>query len=140
MPGGEVTPDSYVVSKVTGEIVRRTVSAKLRLHQLNPAGSGTIPADVPEHLREQACLDDDQVRALARVGKLVERHYGTPQDIEWALTDSSGGGDRIVLLQSRPETVWSGRGSGPVATPKARPADHVFEQLGRVVPIARPER
>ena len=137
---GEVTPDSYVVSKVTGEIVRRTVSAKLRLHQLNPAGSGTVPADVPEHLREQACLDDVQVRALARVGKLVERHYGTPQDIEWALTGSSGGGDRIVLLQSRPETVWSGRGSGPVATPKARPADHVFEQLSRVVPIARPER
>jgi pyruvate,water dikinase len=70
----------------------------------------------------------------------VERHYGTPQDIEWAMTEGARGDKAIVLLQSRPETVWTHRDTGPVAMPKARPVDHVFEQLGRVVPVARPER
>jgi pyruvate,water dikinase len=137
---GEVTPDSFVVSKVTGEIVRRTVSQKLRLHRMDPAGAGTTAQDVPERLRDQPCLTDDQIRALARVAQVVERHYGTPQDIEWALTEPSGASDGIVLLQSRPETVWTGRATAPLAMPKARAVDHVFEQLGRVVPIARPER
>jgi pyruvate, water dikinase len=125
---GEVTPDSFVVSKVTGEIVRRTVAAKARLHRQAPGGSGTISEDVAIDLRERPCLDDDEIRSLARLGTEVERHYGTPQDIEWAVT-----GGEIVLLQSRAETVWSSRAAAPVATPKARPMDHVFEQLGRPV-------
>jgi len=125
---GEVTPDSFVVSKVTGEIVRRTVAAKARLHRQAPDGSGTTSEDVAADLQERPCLDDDEVRSIARLGMEVERHYGTPQDIEWALT----GGD-IVLLQSRAETVWAARPAAPVATPKARPMDHVFEHLGRPV-------
>jgi pyruvate, water dikinase len=125
---GEVTPDSFVVSKVTGEIVRRTVAAKARLHRQVPGGSGTTSEDVAVDLRERPCLDDDEIRSLARLGIEVERRYGTPQDIEWAATD--GG---IVLLQSRAETVWTSRPAAPVATPKARPMDHVFEHLGRPV-------
>jgi pyruvate, water dikinase len=125
---GEVTPDSFVVSKVTGEIVRRTVAAKARLHREAPDGMGTRSEEVAVDLRERPCLDDDEIRSLARLGMAVERHYGTPQDIEWALT-----GAEIVLLQSRPETVWTSRPAAPIATPKARPMDHVFEHLGRPV-------
>ncbi len=138
--GGEVTPDSYVVSKVTGEIVRRTVAAKLRLHRLDQAGFGVTSDDVPANRREQACLDDDEIRALARAGRQVESHYGTPQDIEWALTEGASASESIVLLQSRPETVWTPRATGPIATAKASAVDHVFEHLSRVVPIAPPER
>jgi pyruvate, water dikinase len=136
---GEVTPDSFVVSKVTGQIVRRTVSRKLRLHRPDPAGSGTAAADVPEQLRDQPCLDDDQIRTLARIAQQVERHYGAPQDIEWAVTGPAGSAD-VVLLQSRPETVWARRAAGPVAVAKPRAVDHVFEQLSRVVHVPRPER
>ncbi len=126
--GGEVTPDSFVVSKVTGEIVRRTVATKTRLHSKAPGGLGTTAEHVAVELRDRPCLDDDEIRSLARLGTEVERHYGTPQDIEWALA-----GGEIVLLQSRPETVWTSRPAAPVATPKARPMDHVFEHLGRPV-------
>ncbi len=136
---GEVTPDSFVVSKVTGEIVRRTVSRKLRLHRPDPVGSGTAAAEVPEQLRDRPCLDDDQIRALARIAQQVERHYGTPQDIEWAVTGPAGSAD-VVLLQSRPETVWARRVAGPVAVPRPRAVDHVFEQLSRVVHVPKPER
>lgn len=133
---GDVTPDCFVISKVTGEILRRTVAAKLRLHLRDPGGFGVTAADVPGPQREQACLDDAEIAALARVGRQVEEHYGVPQDIEWAITEGEG----IVLLQSRPETVWARRRAGPVATPRARAVDHVFEQLGRVNPVPGPER
>jgi len=128
---GDVTPDRYVISKVTGEIVRRTVAAKLRRHQMDPSGCGVVGDDVPEPLREQPCLSDAEVQALAQLGRRVERHYGAAQDIEWAITDDAPSADGIVLLQSRPETVWAGRDQGPIATPKARAVDHVFEGLGR---------
>lgn len=126
--GGEVTPDSFVVSKVTGEIVRRVVAEKLRLHRMALGGSGTTAADVAADLRTQPCLTDEEIRALASLGSRVERHYGTPQDIEWAVT-----GEEILLLQSRAETVWSSRAAQPLARPKARPMDHVFEQFSRPV-------
>jgi pyruvate, water dikinase len=125
---GAVTPDSFVVSKVTGEIVQRIVAAKMRLDRCAAGGLGTTSEDVAADQRERPCLDDDEIRSLARLALRVEQHYGPPQDIEWAVT-----GDEIMLLQSRPETVWSSRPTAPVATPKARPMDHVFEQLGRPV-------
>ena len=50
------------------------------------------------------------------------------------------GEDVVVLLQSRPETVWASRAAQPLAMPKARAVDHVFEHLGRIVPGTRPER
>jgi pyruvate,water dikinase len=133
---GEVTPDSFVISKVTGEIVRRTVAAKPRQHRSGPGGTGVTAADVPEPLRDQPCLRDEQIAALARLGRRVEDLYGTPQDIEWAITDDGGPGQGIVLLQSRPETVWARRAAPPVATPRPRAVDHVFEQLGRAHPVA----
>ena len=50
--------------------------------------------------------------ALREVGRRIERHYGKPQDIEWAL-DHEG---NVLLLQSRPETVWAAKdASAPVA-------------------------
>jgi len=134
--GGDVTPDRFVVSKVTGEIVSRMVAPKLRRHQRGPGGSGVTAADVPGPLRDKPCLADAEIAALARVGRRVEEHYGAPQDIEWAITEGEG----IILLQSRPETVWARRRAGPVATPRARAADHVFEQLGRVNPVREPGR
>ena len=134
---GEVTPDSFTVSKVTGEITGRRVSAKLRAHFFLPNGQGISAQPMPPALRRSPCLTDDEARALALVGRQVEEHYGVPQDIEWALLGDGPGdpalhadpADRIVLLQSRPETVWAVRERTPVATPKARASDHVLARF-----------
>lgn len=130
---GDVTPDSFAVSKVTGEITGRRVAAKPRLHALTPGGSGVTVGDTPEHLRGEPCLTDDEIAALAAAARRVEAHYGVPQDIEWAVRDGDGDAEsRIVLLQSRPETVWSARSAaGPVAVPRARAADHVLSLFTR---------
>jgi pyruvate, water dikinase len=50
-----------------------------------------------------ACLTDDEVIAVARIGKLIEKHFGKPQDIEWAV-DRDSPSDPVFILQTRPET------------------------------------
>ena len=131
--GGEVTPDSWVVNKVTGEVLRRTISRKLHRHVADPSGRGVRVEDVPEGLQESPALDDAALRKLVAVGRAVERHYGAPQDIEWAW---AAGDDQPFLLQSRPETVWSTRPAPPIATAAANPFDHVLALLSK--PGARP--
>ena len=127
---GEVTPDSFTVSKVTGEITGRRVGTKLRAHSPGPNGSGISARPTPPALRGSPCLTDDEARALAAAGRRVEEHFGAPQDIEWALLGDSGDpADRIVLLQSRPETVWAARERAPVATAAPRAVDHVLARF-----------
>jgi pyruvate,water dikinase len=139
--GGEVTPDSFTVSKVTGEITGRRVGVKLRVHSFTPNGQGISASPMPFALRRSACLSDDEARALAQTGRQVEDHYGAPQDIEWALLGDSpchpalhaDFADRIVLLQSRPETVWAARDRAPIASPQVKASDHVLARFRRAL-------
>lgn len=126
---GEVTPDKFVVGKITSEIVSRTVSTKLRMHRPNLAGAGVVDEEVPAEQQNSACLHDDELHALAEVAKRVERHYGSPQDIEWAIARNFPHRENLFLLQSRPETVWAAKDAAPVAAPKGKPFDHVFSLL-----------
>jgi pyruvate,water dikinase len=131
---GDVTPDSFVVSKVTGEIVRRTVSTKTRWHQPDPSGHGIVETDVPAQLRDVPALGDEEIAELVAIGRRVEAHYGCPQDIEWAVSRTAPPGENVFLLQSRPETVWAKKDAArtaPTAAPAARAFDHVFTVLGK---------
>ena len=122
---GEVTPDRFVIAKITGEISVREISDKHVQHLPAPDG-GVIDVQTPEHLRRAPCLSDPEIVALRDIARRVERHYGRPQDIEWAI-DQSG---EILLLQSRPETVWSSKDRAPVAKPAENPLQHVMKIFG----------
>jgi pyruvate,water dikinase len=122
---GEVTPDRFVIAKITGEISVRTISEKHVQHRPKPYG-GIQDSEVPPELRMAPCLRDEQIIALKEIGCRVERLYGQPQDIEWAV-DQSG---EIFLLQSRPETVWSAKKQSPVARPAENPLQHVMRIFG----------
>jgi len=124
--GGEVTPDRWVVGKITGDVSVREVSEKLIQHVPAPGG-GTRTDPVPEDQRRAPCLSDEELQALRTVGRQVERHYGRPQDIEWAVERDT---NQILLLQSRPETVWSAKESAPVARPAEDPLAHVMSIFG----------
>jgi len=130
---GDVTPDRFTVGKVTGEICARTISTKARQHRMDPSGSGVVEEDVPEYLRDEPCLSDEEIHELVRIARSVEAHYGAPQDIEWAISRNFAPGKNIFLLQSRPETVWASRENKPLATPKAKAFDHVVALLGGAV-------
>jgi pyruvate,water dikinase len=124
--GGDVTPDRWVIGKITGEISVREISDKQISHVPRSAG-GIDSVAVPEDRRRVACMSDEELQALRAIGRKVERHYGRPQDIEWAVDRHSGA---ILLLQSRPETVWSSKQAAPVDRAAADPSLHVLKIFG----------
>jgi pyruvate, water dikinase len=123
---GEVTPDRWVVAKITGEIPVRDISDK-HIQHLPLRNGGTEEVHVSDDLRRTACMSDDELQALRAIARKVEKHYGRPQDIEWAVARDS---NEILLLQSRPETVWSAREAAPVAQAAADPLLHVMAIFG----------
>jgi pyruvate,water dikinase len=122
---GEVTPDRFVVAKITGEISVREINDKHIQHLPAPAG-GVSEVETPEEMRRVPSLSDAEILALRDIARKIERHYGRPQDIEWAIDDSG----EILLLQSRPETVWSAKEQAPVAKPAEDPMLHVMKIFG----------
>jgi len=125
--GGEVTPDRWVVAKITGEISVRDISDKAIRHAQSPAG-GVEQLAVEESLRREPCLSDQELDSLRAIARQIERHYGRPQDIEWAIDRHT---QQILLLQSRPETVWSNKDSQTAAIAQASdPLQHVMRIFG----------
>jgi pyruvate,water dikinase len=124
---GEVTPDRFVIDKISGEVVRREIAVKPTRLTRTEDGPGTVVADVPPDDRERPCLDDAELAALLAVARRIERDAGVPQDGEFAVADP-GGPDAVHLLQTRPETVWSAR-----AARSAAPAPGVGSALSAVL-------
>jgi pyruvate,water dikinase len=102
---GSVTPDNYLVDKVMMDITHRVVSDKTVEHVL--ADDRVVELEVDEARRTAPCLTDAEIKAVAALARRAEKHYGSPQDVEWAIDPFRPEGDNVVLLQSRPETVWS---------------------------------
>jgi pyruvate,water dikinase len=96
---GAVNPDHFVVETASGEILERRLGDKRLVIRATPGG-GTAHVEAPLDAHA-ACVTDDQVRALATLGDRVERHFGSPQDTEWAI-DAEGA---IWLTQARPITT-----------------------------------
>ena len=103
--GGETTPDSYLVSKVTREVVRETVSSKEVEYVPDAAGRGTVRLQIPAERRDAPCLDAEKIAALVEVGKRVEQHFGSYQDVEWAIARGRGLPESLLMLQARPVTA-----------------------------------
>jgi rifampicin phosphotransferase len=96
---GAVNPDHFVVNSIDRTVASRRLGDK-RVMITSVPGGGTVHSEMADQ-SSQACLDDGQVLELADLGQQVQRHYGAPQDTEWAL-DSAG---RFWLTQARPITT-----------------------------------
>ena len=81
---GRVSPDRYVVDKTTLAIRAREIHPKTSTIESRETG-GTVVREVEAEEALRPTLSDDDARALARTGIEVERHYGAPQDTEWAI-------------------------------------------------------
>jgi pyruvate,water dikinase len=109
---GAVNPDEFYVYKPNlaagrSSILRKSIGSKTTRMVLAANGAGgpaTRVEDVPEIDRNRFSLTDAQAEELARYAVDIEKHYGRPMDIEWALDAEEG---RIYILQARPETVKS---------------------------------
>ena len=126
---GEVTPDHFVVNKVTLDIIHRTVSQKLVCYTVDPKSQTSQAFDVPLERQRVQSLLDDEITELAWMGKRIEKHYGRPVDIEWAVDKDLPAGGNVFILQARPETVWSGRAQSSDTRPAASAMDYILAAM-----------
>jgi pyruvate,water dikinase len=127
---GEVTPDHFRVDKVTFDILERTISEKHIYYTLDHANHCSKRMEIPQERRQAQSLIDEDVVELAKMGKEIERIYGCPQDIEWAVDKDMPSVGNVFILQSRPETVWSAKECKPVTQPGKKTAmDHILSNL-----------
>jgi pyruvate,water dikinase len=121
--GGQVTPDHYVVAKRTGEIVAHRIAEKEFLLEGLPEG-GTRRVELAHDPRAGATvLTDQELDVLAKLAVASERHYGAPQDMEFAI-DATG----VYVTQTRPITTLpktaaaATRGESAAPSPAVAPA------------------
>ena len=96
---GDVTPDNYQVDKANNEVINVTISDKKVMYTNDESGT-SIKVDVPEKMRMERVLSDEELIELTEMGKRVQAHYGEPMDTEWAFER-----DNLFLLQARPITT-----------------------------------
>ena len=112
---GEVTPDNFLVDKVLREVIKREISDKGIEYCLTD--NGTVEKlEITGDRRTTPAVTDDDLTAIAILARRAEKHYGCPQDVEWALDKHLPPGENVVMLQSRPETVWSQKPQKTVAS------------------------
>ena len=126
---GEVTPDNFLVDKVILEIHKRTISPKHTELVLSDDGMGVVWRNVEPERQRQPSVSDAELVEIARMAKAAEQYYGTPQDVEWAIDRYLPEGRNVVLLQSRPETVWSRKRRRMVARPNSGFMDGIVSTL-----------
>jgi pyruvate,water dikinase len=104
---GAVSPDHFEVDKNTLKIVVKNIVKKEVEYVRDPKTGKTVHAKVPPERQEAPSLTDEEVVELAKIAKRIEQHYGTPQDIEFAVDKDLPFPQNLFIVQSRPETVWS---------------------------------
>lgn len=103
--GGQVEPDTYFVarprdpSKANLQVLSARIGSKAFMI-VRQADGIEARVDVPQERREARVLDDAQVLEVAGLGLRIEKHYGSPQDVEWALERG-----KMYIVQSRPITT-----------------------------------
>ncbi len=96
--GGTVTPDTFIVRKSDLAVIHRVIADKQRMTVSAPRGTREV--DVPRFLRQEACLNDEQVVEMAKLALTLEATMEYPVDVEGAYA-----GGELYLLQCRPITT-----------------------------------
>lgn len=94
---GRVTPDTFRVARRRFRVLEQTRGTKAT--RIDMTGGGTAESNTAPTERERLSVDDSALRRLSALGEKVEKYYGAPQDIEWAIANG-----QLYLLQTRPVT------------------------------------
>lgn len=104
---GQITPDSYVVTKTPFQIEAKQIATQTRgLFRANKGGNKW--QKITMSVGGKQVLSDQQILELGRLIIKIEKHYGFPVDIEWALEKG-----KIYIVQSRPITTLSSATQAP---------------------------
>jgi len=125
---GKVSPDHWEVNRDTLEVTRAEISQKRVRTYRNEQGSSQSEELSPEE-GNRSSLTKARVKQLAELGRKIEEHYRTPQDVEWAVADG-----QIAIVQSRPVTAVEEKQSdadhGKAPGPDGRGVEVLVRGLG----------
>ncbi len=126
---GLVTPDNYLVDKVTLNTIKTTKGSKECKCVYNESGSDISTVECS--LEEQAsyCVTGEELQEICRVSKAIDKYYGMPYDIEFAIDADLPFPDNVIILQVRPESVWSKKSAEAKTEQKKDPLDRIVSQL-----------
>ncbi len=104
---GAVNPDDFVLDKASLIIKERRIAKKTVKYIRDPKTGKTVHLDIPEDEQRQVCISDMEIGKLGELAKRIEKHYRKSMDIEWAIDQDLPFPDNMMLVQARPETVFS---------------------------------
>jgi pyruvate,water dikinase len=120
---GAVNPDDFVVDKKTLKIKERRIARKTVQYIRDPKTGETVHLDVPEDEQKKPCINEKEILKLAELAKRIDQHYGNAQDIEWAIDKDLSFPKNVFIVQSRPETVWSGKPMEKITQVEKKPEE-----------------
>jgi pyruvate,water dikinase len=97
---GLVTPDHFVIREKRGrlDLTERWPGRREVIVQAQPeGGTRQIKGEAPDG---SLILPDRLLLRLAQIGLDIQRHFGRPQDVEWAVAQG-----QVFILQARPITA-----------------------------------
>ncbi len=125
---GAVNPDDFVIDKSAVTIKERRIARKTVEYVRDPKTGKTVHLEVPVERQKITCIEDREILTLAELAKRIEKHYGKPMDIEWAIDQDLSYPENMFIVQARPETVF---GTKTMEAPKMEESQH--EQLKVIV-------
>lgn len=99
--GSKVEVDRFIMDKETLNVVDKTIGKKTFC--LASADQGIEERAIPADKQEVSCLSDEELKAIAQIGKSLEERLGEAQDIEWAVDPDMPYPNNIFVFQTRPE-------------------------------------
>ena len=94
---GELDSDNFEVHRSNQSVTSQIASKTHAMRQAEQGG--LLKADLEEEKKEVSSLLPNQVLEVAKLALSLEKHFGNPQDIEWAIEKN-----RLYVVQARPVT------------------------------------
>jgi len=98
MVSGLITPDNYIINKNDLTIFDFSIGTQKKMVTRIKREHKII--DVPKEKQGKRKLKEKDAFKLAKLCLKIEKHFGCPQDIEWAKSKN-----KIYILQTRPITA-----------------------------------
>ncbi|QKQ99341.1 pyruvate, water dikinase [Metallosphaera tengchongensis] len=108
--GGKVTPDEFLISKSELKIIDRRISKKNLKIIYDPESGRNKEVIIQNPESESLSITNEEALELAKLALKIEKHYGMPMDIEWAIDADLKFPENVFIVQARPETFWSSKG------------------------------
>lgn len=100
---GELMPDTFIVDKESLQVRERKLGTKKKYVMFKEVG--VVEEETPLHKRSAFCVNDEEVAEVGRLAVSLEKHFGVPQDAEWAIDEDFPFPKNVMLLQTRAAVI-----------------------------------